>query len=212
VFYLRYLSAGLRRRKGRQPRGIGFGLAVGILMDTFVFGLLVPSTVILFGRWNWRPSQRARRGDHHPRPLPRRTPSLPHRRYRFRRLRGAGEGMTRVGLLALVAAVAVLVVSAAGCGGTAADTSSTTATVAGASPPPKLSKQRRARKRALTKLARCMRAHGASFPDPTPDGRIAGGMATVTAAINGPNGQQALSACYSDVLAVQATLGGAYGP
>jgi hypothetical protein len=64
----------------------------------------------------------------------------------------------------------------------------------------------------LTKLARCMRAHGASFPDPTPDGRIAGGMATVSAAINGPNGQQALSACWSDVLAVQNTLGGAYGP
>jgi hypothetical protein len=115
-------------------------------------------------------------------------------------------------LLALIVAVAVLVVSAAGCGGTATATPSTTATVAGASPPPKLSKQRQARKRALTKLARCMRAHGASFPDPTPDGRIAGGMATVSAAINGPNGQQALSACWSYVLAVQETLGGAYGP
>jgi hypothetical protein len=182
-------------------------------MDAFVVGtLLVPSTVMLFGRWNRWPSRLARKGDH-PRPLPRRTPVLPRRPYPFRRLRGTGEGMTRVGLLALIAAVAVLAVSAAGCGGAATATPSTTATVAvaGASPPPKLSKQRRARKRALTKLARCMRAHGASFPDPTPDGRIAGGMATVTAAIDGPNGQQALSACWSYVLAVQETLGGAEG-
>ena len=147
-----------------------------------------------------------------PRPLPRRTPLLPHRPYPFRRLRGTGNGMTRVRLLALLVAVAVLAVSAAGCGGTASDTRSTTATVAGASPPPKLSKQQQARKRGLTKLARCMRAHGASFPDPTPDGRISGGMATVSAAINGPNGQQALSACWSYVLAVRKTLGGAYGP
>jgi hypothetical protein len=137
---------------------------------------------------------------------------LPHRPYPFRRLRGTGNGMTHVRLLAPIVALAVLAVSAAGCGGTATATPSTTATVAGAPPPPKLSKQRQARKRALTKLARCMRAHGASFPDPTPDGRIAGGMATVTAAINGPNGQQALSACWSYVLAVQKTLGGAYGP
>jgi hypothetical protein len=137
---------------------------------------------------------------------------LPHRPYAFRRLRGTGKAMTHVRLLALIVAVAVLAVSAAGCGGTATATPSTTATVAGASPPPKLSKQQRARKRALTKLARCMRAQGVSFPDPTPDGRIAGGMATISAVINGPNGQQALSACWSYVLAVQATLGGTYGP
>jgi RND superfamily putative drug exporter len=36
---------------------IGFGLAAGILMDTFlVRTLLVPSVVILLGRWNWWPS------------------------------------------------------------------------------------------------------------------------------------------------------------
>src|SRR4029453_3242781 len=114
---------------------------------------------------------------------------LPHRPYPFRRLRGTGKGMTHVRLLAPIVALAVLAVSAAGGrGATAPPTPSTPATVAGASPPPKLSKQRQARKRALTKLARCMRAHGASFPGPTPDGRIAGGMATVSAAINGPNG------------------------
>ncbi|WP_249009738.1 MMPL family transporter [Conexibacter sp. DBS9H8] len=37
---------------------IGFGLALGILMDTFlVRTLLVPSTVMLLGRWNWWPSR-----------------------------------------------------------------------------------------------------------------------------------------------------------
>ena len=211
MLYLHYLSSVLRRRKGRQLRGIGFGIAVGILVDTFVVRtLLVRSTVMLSGRWNPWPSQLAREGDHPDHA--RRTPLLPHRPYPFRRLRGTGNRMTRVRLLALIVALAVLAVSAAGCGGTATATQSTNSTVAGSSPPPKLSKQRQARKRALTKLARCMRAHGTSFPDPTPDGRIAGGMATVSAAINGPNGQQALSDCWSYVLAVQETLGGTYGP
>jgi RND superfamily putative drug exporter len=42
---------------GSQLRAIGFGLAAGILMDTFlVRTLLVPSTVILLGRRNWWPS------------------------------------------------------------------------------------------------------------------------------------------------------------
>jgi RND superfamily putative drug exporter len=41
-----------------QVRQIGFGLAIGILMDTFlVRTLLVPSTVALLGRWNWWPSR-----------------------------------------------------------------------------------------------------------------------------------------------------------
>jgi putative drug exporter of the RND superfamily len=41
-----------------QVRDIGLGLALGILMDTFlVRTLLVPSTVVLLGRWNWWPSQ-----------------------------------------------------------------------------------------------------------------------------------------------------------
>jgi len=47
-----------------QIRDIGFGLAIGILMDTFfVRTLLVPSTVALLGRWNWWPSQMGRRSD-----------------------------------------------------------------------------------------------------------------------------------------------------
>ena len=48
---------------GEQTRNIGLGLTFGILMDTFlVRTLLVPSTVILLGRWNWWPSALSRRG------------------------------------------------------------------------------------------------------------------------------------------------------
>jgi RND superfamily putative drug exporter len=45
---------------GGQIRDIGLGLALGILMDTFlVRSLLVPSTVSLLGRWNWWPGKLA---------------------------------------------------------------------------------------------------------------------------------------------------------
>ncbi len=43
---------------GSQIQEIGFGLAIGILMDTFlVRTILVPSTVSLLGRANWWPSR-----------------------------------------------------------------------------------------------------------------------------------------------------------
>jgi RND superfamily putative drug exporter len=46
---------------GTQLRAIGVGLALGILMDSFlVRTLLVPSAVALLGRWNWWPSSLSR--------------------------------------------------------------------------------------------------------------------------------------------------------
>jgi len=43
---------------GSQLKEIGYGLAVGIIMDTFVVRtVLVPCTVVLLGRWNWWPSK-----------------------------------------------------------------------------------------------------------------------------------------------------------
>jgi uncharacterized membrane protein YdfJ with MMPL/SSD domain len=36
----------------------GYGIAAGVLMDTFfVRSLLVPSVVVLLGRWNWWPTK-----------------------------------------------------------------------------------------------------------------------------------------------------------
>ncbi len=42
---------------GGQIQQIGYGVAAGVLMDTFlVRSLLVPSAVVLLGGWNWWPS------------------------------------------------------------------------------------------------------------------------------------------------------------
>jgi putative drug exporter of the RND superfamily len=49
---------GARQPGGEQFRDLGAGLAIGVLMDTFlVRTLLVPSTVALLGKWNWWPSR-----------------------------------------------------------------------------------------------------------------------------------------------------------
>jgi RND superfamily putative drug exporter len=56
---------------GSSIRDMGLGLTFGILMDTFlVRTLLVPSTVVLLGRWNWWPSQLGRRHDEPAAPPP----------------------------------------------------------------------------------------------------------------------------------------------
>ena len=58
TFLVLALVGGTGSSGSSQILDIGLGLAVGILMDTFlVRTLLVPSTVVLLGRWNWWPSK-----------------------------------------------------------------------------------------------------------------------------------------------------------
>lgn len=47
---------------GSQIQQIGFGVAFGVVMDTFVVRtILVPALVVALGRWNWWPSALSRR-------------------------------------------------------------------------------------------------------------------------------------------------------
>jgi putative drug exporter of the RND superfamily len=53
-----FAVVGGRGAGGSQIVDVGAGLAIGVIMDTFVVRtVLVPCTVVLLGRWNWWPSK-----------------------------------------------------------------------------------------------------------------------------------------------------------
>jgi RND superfamily putative drug exporter len=53
-----FAVVGGRSSGGSQIVDVGAGLAIGVIMDTFVVRtVLVPCTVVLLGRWNWWPSK-----------------------------------------------------------------------------------------------------------------------------------------------------------
>jgi RND superfamily putative drug exporter len=58
-----FALVGGRQSGGSQIVDVGVGLALGIIMDTFVVRtILVPCTVVLLGRWNWWPTKLGRAG------------------------------------------------------------------------------------------------------------------------------------------------------
>ncbi len=58
-----FAIVGGRGSGGSQIVDVGVGLALGVLMDTFIVRtVLVPCTVVLLGRWNWWPSKLSRTG------------------------------------------------------------------------------------------------------------------------------------------------------
>ena len=77
-----FALVGGRQSGGSQIVDVGVGLALGILMDTFIVRtVLVPCTVVLLGRWNWWPSKMSR-ADHRPgaEAAPAAEPAAPHTR------------------------------------------------------------------------------------------------------------------------------------
>ncbi|HEY2126614.1 MAG TPA: MMPL family transporter [Streptosporangiaceae bacterium] len=70
-----FALVGARTSGGSQFVNLAVGLSLGILMDTFlVRTLLVPSTVLLLGRWNWWPSKMSRQRADVPAAIPPREP------------------------------------------------------------------------------------------------------------------------------------------
>jgi RND superfamily putative drug exporter len=77
-----FALVGGRQSGGSQIVDVGVGLALGILMDTFIVRtVLVPCTVVLLGRWNWWPAKMSR-ADHQPGvdAAPATEPAAPHAR------------------------------------------------------------------------------------------------------------------------------------
>ena len=73
-----FALVGARTSGGSQFVNLAVGLSLGILMDTFlVRTLLVPSTVLLLGRWNWWPSRMSRPRAERPRSPPRGSRTRP---------------------------------------------------------------------------------------------------------------------------------------
>ncbi len=77
-----FALVGGRQSGGSQIVDVGVGLALGVLMDTFIVRtVLVPCTVVLLGRWNWWPSKMSR-ADQQPgaATAPATEPAAPHTR------------------------------------------------------------------------------------------------------------------------------------
>ena len=77
-----FALVGGRQSGGSQIVDVGVGLALGVLMDTFIVRtVLVPCTVVLLGRWNWWPAKMSR-ADQQPGAdaAPAAEPAAPHTR------------------------------------------------------------------------------------------------------------------------------------